>query len=272
MSASLHQRSLITCITMVSVWGELPLLNIKLVILGSGWPLFRFSPLVLVPSRGVDFLKVCRCGQRMLKMCRNGGGWIIVCRGPLWYLLPVMIFFRSRSTIQVQVSPLGISATVRAGKKTMIRMYFCVFGRCMFYFFPPSLSFSAAPSGWPLAMSASLDELWKRAISGSGSDVLAQNPVIKDHSRCRSDIPPRRKSVLTAICPPHLIQRLPGQCNKPGQARSCFVRLGIASKYYKLFSWKAAKKTNVFFLQRLRRFFSLSFWPFLFWLAKCCYS
>lgn len=52
MSASLHQRSLITCITMVSVWGELPLLNIKLVILGSGWPLFRFSPLVLVPSRG----------------------------------------------------------------------------------------------------------------------------------------------------------------------------------------------------------------------------
>lgn len=186
MSVSLHQRSLITCITTLSVWDELLLLNIKLVVLGSGWPLFGFSPLRIcqVGGRGGHFLKVCRCGQRMLKMCRNGGGgWIILCRGPLWYLLRLMVFFRSRSTIQLQVSLTGISATERAQKQTMIRMYFCVFGRCAFSFFPPSLSFSAAPSGWPLAISASPDELWKRAISGSRSDVLAQKPALKDHSR-----------------------------------------------------------------------------------------
>lgn len=106
----------------------------------------------------------------------------------------------------------------------MIRMHLCFFGRCTFSFFPRS--FSAAPSEWPLAMSASPDELWKREISGSGSDVLAQNPAIKDHSRYRSDFP----SMLHVSGDCHLTPTVSKRSldNVTGQARLEVALLGSA--------------------------------------------
>lgn len=225
---------------------------IELVDPGSGRPFFGFSRLCLCQFGG-DFLKVCRCGQRMLKMCRNGGGWIIACRGPLWYVLPLMVLF----THTRQCSFRWVRREFQQQHEHNSKQW----SECTSVFLedavPPPLYFQAAPSGWPLAMSASPDELWKRAIGGSGSDVLAQNPAIKDHSRYRSDFP----------CTPHgsgdrhltpTVSKHSLPCNRPGQAGSCFVRLGIGLENCKLCSWKAVKNTKVFFLQQLCRFFFTS--------------
>lgn len=98
MSESLHQRSLITCIP-TGVSSRLAA-SVKYQACRSRiWmtALWLF-PSPLVPSwggAGGDFLKVCRCGQGMLKLCRDSGGWTIASWRPNWYLLPLMVFFRS---------------------------------------------------------------------------------------------------------------------------------------------------------------------------------
>lgn len=216
-------------------------------------------PSPLVQSGGVgegDFLKVCRCGQRMLKMRRNGGGWIIVCRGPL------LVDPASGESD----GNFSNSTSTKANNDQNVLV--CLGDALSLP--PPPFIFSYT--------------LWMtpRYVSIPGRAMKESNRWLR--VRCSDTEPTDKRSfkVLLRFPPaarqqgqpsdPRCIQTLPGQCNRPGQARTCFVRLGIGSENCTLCSWKAAKKTNVFFLQRLCRFFSLSFWPFLFWLAKFSYS
>lgn len=75
-----------------------------------------------------------------------------------------------------------------------------------------------------LSISASPDEPWKTAIGGSGSDVLAENPAIKDRQGCCSDFAPSD---------PRCIQAL-GWYDKQDMGRTCFVRPDRSSEYCEL--------------------------------------
>lgn len=229
MSESLHQRSLITCITMLSVWGELLLLNVKLVVLGSGWLHFGFS------------LSACA------KWGGGGGGFS---EGmPVWAKNVKNVQEWRRLDHRVQGATFGRQSSFRWVRREFQQQHkhkskqwsecACVFGRCAFSS-PPPLSFSATPSGCPLAMSASPDELWKRAIGGSGSDVLAQNPAIKDNSRYRSDFPLPHVSRDSHLTPAVSKRSLD---NVTGQARLKLALLGSA----------LVRKIARFVLEKLRK-------------------
>lgn len=75
-----------------------------------------------------------------------------------------------------------------------------------------------------LSILASPDELWKTAIGGSGSDVLAEDSAIKDCRGCCSDF---------ALSDPHCIQAL-GRYDKQDMGRTCFVRPNRSSEYCEL--------------------------------------
>lgn len=163
---------------------------------------------------GGDFLKVCRCGQRMLKMCRNGGGWIIVCRGPLLVNDPASgesdgNFSNSTST-----------------KANNDQNVLVLLGDALSL--PPPFIFSCT--------------LWMtpRYVSIPGRAMKESNRWLR--VRCSGTEPSDKRSFKVPLrfppaarqqgqpSDPRCIQTLPGQCNRPGQARTCFVRLGIGSE------------------------------------------
>lgn len=276
MSVSLHQRSLITCITTLSVWDELLLLNIKLVVLGSGWPLFGFSP---------------------LRICQVGGGGAFSEGMPVWaknvenvqerrrrldHLVQgaTLVFVATDGIFSLTVNnPASGESDWNFSNRTSTKanndqnVLLC-FWKMRFFFFSP-LSFIFSCTLWMTPRYISVpgramkesDQWLQVRCSGTESSVKRSFKVAL---RFPSTPHFSRDSHLTPYCN----QTLPGQCNRPEQAQSCFVRLGIGSENCKLCSWKAVKKTNVFFLQRLCSFwffFRFHFDLFLFWLAKFSY-
>lgn len=131
-------------------------------------------------------------------------------------------------TVQLQVSPTGISA--RAQTHTMIRMYFCVFGRCAFY-----------PTNPPTRPPRKLFHFQLRPLDDPS---LCQHPrrAMKESDqwlrvRCSGIEPGDKRSFKVALrfpstprgqpSDPPAVSKTPSADGGTGQARTCFVRLGI---------------------------------------------
>lgn len=148
MSVSLHQRSLITCITTLSVWDELLLLNIKLVVLGSGWPLFGFSPLRIcqVGGGGGIFWRYAGVGKECWKCAGTaaevgsscaGGHFGICC--DWWY------FFAHGQQSSFRWVWLEFQQQNEHKSKQWSECTFVFLEDALFLFFPPLFHFHLHP-------------------------------------------------------------------------------------------------------------------------------